>query len=194
MMIPIILSSILALGIIIDRCYTFFVECKRPRPGTLNRLLQLVDEGKTTEAETELQTMTPAVAGFYRAIIGEPLPNEREQVAEKAGDNLLFQLNRRLSILGAVGSVAPLMGLLGTVLGMIRVFSRVAQAGNAADISILAGGIWEALITTAAGMAVAIPVLIIHHFFIRHLQETAHAMQQAGDQLITCLKKREAIS
>jgi hypothetical protein len=69
-------------------------------------------------------------------------------VAALRGSDILFGLNKRLNVLAVLGSVLPLMGLLGTVLGMIKVFARVSEAGDAADIAMLAGGIWEALITT----------------------------------------------
>ena len=74
---------------------------------------------------------------------------------------------------------------------MIKVFTKVANAGNAADISILAGGIWEALITTAAGMIIAIPVILIYHFFNRTIEKISHSMQQKVSRLIMILKKQE---
>jgi len=94
-------------------------------------------------------------------------------------------------MLSIAASVLPLMGLLGTVLGMIKVFSRVAQAGDAADISVLAGGIWEALLTTAAGMAIAIPVMLFYHFFKRSIEKIAHSMSQNGDKIIASFRKKK---
>ena len=88
-----------------------------------------------------------------------------------------------------LGSVTPLMGLLGTVIGMIKVFSRVAAAGEMSDISILAGGIWEALLTTAAGLAVAIPILFAHNYLERKLDKISHLMMQNAQKMIAAMNQ-----
>ncbi|MFO7735321.1 MAG: MotA/TolQ/ExbB proton channel family protein, partial [bacterium] len=117
--------------------------------------------------------------------------NDSERAASNAGADIIFFMNRRLTVLSVLGSLLPLMGLLGTVIGMIKVFSRVAAAGDLTDIGILAGGIWEALITTAAGMSVAIPTLMIYHFLERRIEKTSHRMRQEGERIIEMMRNNK---
>jgi biopolymer transport protein ExbB len=83
------------------------------------------------------------------------------------------------------------MGLLGTVVGMIRVFSNVAAVGDVSDISVLAGGIWEALLTTAAGMAVAIPILLVYHWLSGKIDKVAFEMAHHGEEFIAAMRVAE---
>ena len=98
----------------------------------------------------------------------------------------MVRLERFLNTLGSIALVTPLLGLLGTVIGMIRVFTviRVQGVGNA---DALAGGISEALITTAAGMAVAIPTLVMHRHFSRRVEELVSEMEQEALKMVDVL-------
>jgi len=192
MMYPIIISSIIALAVIFDRAYIFFIKTKSIPKDSMDQMFDLVKKGKKSDAETIIESDPSVFSVLFLSIFRQNNPEDMEIAAVSAGDRILFSLSQRLSILSVIGSVVPLMGLLGTVLGMIKVFARVAHAGDAADITVLAGGIWEALITTAAGMAVAIPVMLIHHYFSRNIQKAAHSMQQDATMLIAGIKKSEA--
>lgn len=194
MMYPIIISSILAFAVILDRLYFFRIEYPPPGKEVTRRLFELIKTGETAGADAFVSGLKTRFREYYLAILHEHDPEEREHAAEVAGDEVLYHLNRRLNLLNLIGAITPLMGLLGTVLGMIRVFSRVARVGSVTDIAVLAGGIWEALITTAAGMMVAIPVMIVCHYFQRCLSDTAHQMQQGGERLIKLLAGQGADS
>ena len=85
-------------------------------------------------------------------------------------DNVAHELERYLTLVGIIASIPPLMGILGTVFGMIDVFSTLVSAGQG-DAKVLAGGISTALVTSAAGLSVAIPALIAHRFFLRKVDE-----------------------
>ena len=189
MMIPIMIASVLALGVVLDRLYVIMVRCSAPEKGTADHLIELIQAGNLTSAEEEVSQLKTLLKEYYLTIIREPIAEEREHAAEQSGDSILFMLNSHLGLLSMIGSITPLMGLLGTVLGMIRVFFRIASAGTAADIGILAGGIWEALITTAAGMAVAIPVVILHFSFSQRIKKIAHQMRHEGERIITALNQ-----
>lgn len=191
MMYPIIISSVIAMAVIIDRIYVLFVKTKFLEKETVTQVYKLAASGETGKAIDILNKETSVFAAFFLAVLHETGTDEQEKAAGAAGDEILFELSRRLNILSILASVLPLMGLLGTVLGMIKVFSRMAQAGDAADITILAGGIWEALLTTAAGMAIAIPVMLIFYYFNQIIERIAHRMQQRGTSLINILKKKE---
>jgi biopolymer transport protein ExbB len=93
-----------------------------------------------------------------------------QRVMQSTIDNVAHELERYLTLVGIIASITPLMGILGTVFGMIDVFSTLVSAGQG-DAKILAGGISTALVTSAAGLSVAIPALIAHRFFLRKVDE-----------------------
>jgi biopolymer transport protein ExbB len=97
----------------------------------------------------------------------------------------LENLRSHLRALELIGTISPLLGLLGTVLGMIQAFQRLEMAGNQVDPSILSGGIWQALLTTAAGLIVAIPVVLAHAWLERKVERCGHGMEDAVTQLFT---------
>lgn len=189
MMYPILLSSVIATAVIIDRVYIFFIKTKFLEREKITEMFSLAEEGSREKALLLMQNEKSIFADLFISVLKENSEHDMEEAALLSGDNILFYLKRRLYLLSVLGSALPLMGLLGTVLGMIKVFNKVANAGNAADISILAGGIWEALITTAAGMIIAIPVILTYHFFNRTIEKIAHSMQQKASHLIMILKK-----
>lgn len=164
-MIPIGICSILALGIIFERLWSLRRSQVVPR-AAMRRIESLVREGDLTAArEYCAQTATSLGnilmsgmehAGHRRAVIKE--------IVEEAGRQEVVHLERYLNLLGAIASLTPLLGLLGTVLGMIKVFAAISAMGLG-NPGVLAGGISEALITTAAGLTVAIPALAMHQFF-----------------------------
>ena len=98
-----------------------------------------------------------------------------------AGETVLERLETRLSLLSVLARLAPLMGLLGTILGMITTFSRIAEARSGVDMSLLAGGIWQALLTTAAGLCIAIPALFFLSCFQGKVRRVADALNKAGN-------------
>ena len=98
-----------------------------------------------------------------------------------AGETVLERLEARLSLLSVLARLAPLMGLLGTILGMITTFSRIAEARSGVDMSLLAGGIWQALLTTAAGLCIAIPALFFLSCFQGKVRRVADALNKAGN-------------
>lgn len=96
-------------------------------------------------------------------------------------------LERRISALAAIAQIAPLFGLLGTLLGMIRTFWLFNHGGNYATPAVLAGGMWEALLTAAAGLAVAIPAHLARHFLASRVRALVHDMEWAGGDLMRFL-------
>lgn len=110
-----------------------------------------------------------------REIMKESIEHEASQA--------IHELERFLNPLGTVATITPLLGLLGTVIGMIKVFAEIQLAG-VGDAGNLAGGISEALITTASGLSVAIPALICHRYFIRRVDELVVGMEQEAIKLV----------
>jgi len=105
---------------------------------------------------------------------------------EEVGRHVVFELGRYVNMLGTIASIGPLLGLLGTVMGMIRIFSAVTKQG-VSDPSILAGGIAEALITTASGLTVAIPALIFYRYFNRRIEGFVVSMESEALKLVEAL-------
>ena len=188
MMYPIILSSIIALAVFIERILVFS-KVRMISAGKLGEIMDVLKNKGAGVAKDLLESEKGALKDFFSAVLEGDSEEASEKAASVAGDDILFDLNRRLDFLSMLGSVTPLMGLLGTVIGMIKVFSRVAAAGEMSDISILAGGIWEALLTTAAGLAVAIPILFAHNYLERKLDKISHLMMQNAQKMIAAMNQ-----
>nr|WP_282448205.1 MotA/TolQ/ExbB proton channel family protein [Marinobacter goseongensis] len=183
-MVPIVACSILALAIILERFWTLRASRVAP-PQTINELWRWIKKkelnGRKLKALQGSSPMGRILAGGLmnakhgREIMKESIEHEASQV--------IHDLERFLNPLGTVATITPLLGLLGTVIGMIKVFAEIqlAGVGNAGN---LAGGISEALITTAAGLSVAIPALICHRYFIRRVDELVVGMEQEAIKLV----------
>jgi biopolymer transport protein ExbB len=115
----------------------------------------------------------------------------KESIDEAAG-YVIHDMERYLNTLGTIAAVAPLLGLMGTVFGMIRVFSEIMIHGTG-NASLLAGGISEALITTASGLTVAIPALIMHRYFHRKIDTVVLLMEQEATKLVDALHGARAV-
>ena len=110
----------------------------------------------------------------------------KEAMEEVAGQ-VSHDLERYLTSLGVIASISPLLGLLGTVVGMIKVFTALMLEG-AGNANVLAGGISQALITTAAGLSVAIPAIMFHRFFLRRVDELMVIMEQEAVKLVEMIQ------
>ncbi len=186
-MIPIIMCSICAMGIIGERFWS--LQKKRIIPSELTKpsaqIWQLVRAGRFDEVSLHhLRSSSPLgevlAAGIVNSRHGREIMKES---IEDAGRQVAHEMERFLNTLGTIASISPLLGLLGTVSGMIRVFASIGQHGPG-DPSLLAGGIAEALITTASGLIVAIPSLVFYRYFERLVDEYVVIMQAEAIKLI----------
>ncbi|MGJ0431291.1 MotA/TolQ/ExbB proton channel family protein [Methylobacter sp.] len=188
MMLPIILCSIGAMGIIAERLWS--LQRKKIVPSELvPQVWNLFREGKLDKAALHrLKTSSPLgyilAAGLANSEHGREVMKE---CIEEAGRQVVHNLERFLNTLGTIAAVSPLLGLLGTVFGMIEIFSALMQRGAGGDPSVLAGGISVALITTAAGLVVAIPSLIFHRHFERLVDEYIVNMEAEAIKLMEIL-------
>ncbi|WP_442496666.1 MotA/TolQ/ExbB proton channel family protein [Methylobacter sp. sgz302048] len=188
MMLPIILCSIGAMGIIAERLWS--LQRKKIVPSELvPQVWNLFREGKLDKAALHrLKTSSPLgyilAAGLANSEHGREVMKE---CIEEAGRQVVHNLERFLNTLGTIAAVSPLLGLLGTVFGMIEIFSALMQRGTGGDPSVLAGGISVALITTAAGLTVAIPSLIFHRHFERLVDEYIVNMEAEALKMIEIL-------
>jgi biopolymer transport protein ExbB len=191
MMYPIILSSVVALAVFVERMFVFST-IKMLNKENLREIFNSIEQKGVKETLSMIESEKGIMSSFLTAILKEQSEEQCEKAASTAGDDILFNLHRRLDLLSMLGTVTPLMGLLGTVVGMIKVFSRVATAGDMSDISILAGGIWEALLTTAAGLSVAIPILFAHNYLERKVDKISHRMMQKAQKIVSLMRNSGA--
>ena len=194
LMIFIGLCSIIAVAVVIERWWTL----RKVQINTAAFILQvknLLLKDRIEEAIALAKRTPGPVAKITKAAI-EKHDRPREEIKEAieaAGKAEAFQLERNLGALGTVAAISPLIGFLGTVTGMIRAFMQVqAQAGNV-DASVLAGGIWEALITTAAGLTVGIPALIFYNWLQGKIERVVFEMQVSSTEILDMLLERERV-
>jgi len=187
LMLPIILCSIGAMAIIGERFWTLRKSKILP-PDLVPQIWKLSREGKLDASALRSLKMSSPLG----AVLAAGLANSRHgrdimrTSIEEVGRQIVHELEKFLNTLGTIASITPLLGLLGTVVGMIKVFTAIMMHG-VGDPTILAGGISEALITTAAGLSVAIPSLIFHRYFERLVDEYVLNMEEEALRLIDVL-------
>ncbi|MCY3853544.1 MAG: MotA/TolQ/ExbB proton channel family protein [Gammaproteobacteria bacterium] len=190
-MVPILLCSILALAIILERSWALRQGQVMP-DGLLAQVrawLQqdALDGGRLDALRNSSQLGRVLAAGLS---LHRQTLEERKTAIEDAGRRGAVELERFLAALGTIAMISPLLGLLGTVWGLIVVFDQIMTTGLGQP-SDLAGGIAQALITTAAGLAVAIPAVIFHRFFQRKVSVLVSQMESVAHQLMDVLQQRE---
>lgn len=183
-----LVGSIVAVAVFVERLILFHrssVNVDRFLKGIAN-LLRL---GRYEEAlERCDESYGPAVRVVQTAIIKRKLPkHELREMVQEVAQLQVPRLESNLSLLATVGYIAPLLGLLGTVIGMIKAFQELNNAMGAAPISDLAGGIWEALVTTAFGLVVAIPAYVAYNFLASRLNHLITDMERCGIEIIQIL-------
>jgi len=189
LMAPILLCSTLSVAIIIERFWTL-------------RSTKVIPEGLGSKVEDwaarheldqshldKLRAASPLGRIYASALNNRKRPREViKEAVEDTGRHVVHDLERFLNTLGTIAGVSPLLGLLGTVIGMIKVFSAILISG-VGDANVLAGGISEALITTAAGLTVAIPSYIFYRFFRGMVSEYVITMEEKAISLIDCIER-----
>jgi biopolymer transport protein ExbB len=187
MMFPIILSSVIAMAIIVERFWSLQRKKILP-PELLSQVRKLYIDNKLDDATLRKLRVSSPLGYVLAAGLANSLQHRGviKDCMEEAGRKVAHDLERYLNALGTIAAVGPLLGLLGTVFGMIEIFSSLMKHG-AGDPASLAGGISVALITTAAGLTVAIPSLIFHRYFERLVDEYVVSMEEEALKLIDIL-------
>ena len=175
---PIVVCSVLALAIIVERCLSLRRSVVAPKD-----LMSEIQGMTLGDRLTNEQIDSVRESSALGQILAAGLSRQTQQAflvkdaIEEAGGHVVHELERYLNALGTIAATTPLLGLLGTVIGMIKVFSAITAVG-VGDPQVLAGGISEALITTAAGLSVGIPSLMFHRYFLGKVNELTVAMEQ----------------
>lgn len=194
LMFPILLCSAVALAIIAERLWT--LQRRKVIPEKLmTGIWNLLSKDQLTDKHIgEIENGSPLGKILAAGLLNRHLSREmvRESI-EETGRFVAHELERFMNTLGTISTITPLLGLLGTVIGMIKVFTVITTAG-VGDPSTLAGGISEALITTAAGLTVAIPSVIFHRYLKRKIDELVVGMEQEAMKLVEVLHGERKLS
>lgn len=177
--------SVFALAIVLER-WIHFLRMGRPLTTLEQALKEAIHSG-------DMGALLSKVRGPEAAMIRALWQSSQQgiadltRVAKRVGSEELQRMEQRFRILGMIGNTAPLIGLLGTITGLIKAFMVIEQAGGKVDAQALAGGIWEAMITTGVGLSVAIPILFLLHALEGMAERRAHAMQRYASLMIEAL-------
>jgi biopolymer transport protein ExbB len=184
LMLPILLCSVIALAIVGERFWS--LQQKRINPATLvSQIWEWYKADELTDENIEaLANSSPLGRVLAAGLVNRHHPREiMKESIEDTGRQVVVELERYLNTLGTIASITPLLGLLGTVIGMIKVFAAITTHG-VGNPSVLAGGISVALITTAAGLSVAIPSLIFYRYFRGKVDELVIKMEEEALKIV----------
>lgn len=191
-MLPIVLCSIVGLALFLERLWSL-QRAKVLPPRFLEVVSRLLQERNFSKAEDLCNRHdNPAAAVLSAGLRYQGRDRELiKEAMEEAGRREVFFLERFTNALGSISTITPLLGLLGTVVGLIRMFQQVvasAQQGQGmVDVGLLAGGIWQALITTAAGLTVAIPVFLAYRYVLGRIDRYAVDLEDISTKAMEVL-------
>ncbi len=192
-MVPLALRSVGAVGLAFH--IFLLLDPKSITPaGLFTSLNEMIGAGRIEEARSTAERDSSVAGRIYSAglAVADMGTEKVEQILESAGRRELSAVKRRISMLGYIGQVAPLLGLLGTVLGMIQAFRVVSLANDPRVQSekafLLASAIWEAMVTTAAGLLVGIFALVLYYYFSGRLQKMATDLEADAEKISLALR------
>ena len=187
---PILLCSIIGVTIIIDR-YIVLRRSKINVPAFMVRIRGQLKRRDIAGAISYCMEDKSPVANIIRKGLKKyTLGHERvKEAIENAGTQEIGKLEKGLSFLATIAGIAPLIGFLGTVTGMITAFMTIQDLAGAANPSDLAGGIWEALLTTVAGLIVAIPTFVAYNYLVNRINSFILEMEKAATELVNFLSE-----
>jgi len=186
---PILLSSIIGLAVSIDR-FLMLRKAKINVPAFMVRIRGFIKKKDISGAISYCMQEKSPVANIVRKGLKKyKYGHDRVKDAiENAGSQEISKLEKGLSVLASVAGIAPLLGFLGTVTGMIQAFMTIEDLAGAANPSDLAGGIWEALITTAFGLIIGIPALALYNYFLSSVKKLVGEMETVANDVIDVIQ------
>ena len=190
-MVPILLLSAIALFLVVERLWTL----RQARVGKdSDVLLQVRDYVKSGDIRGGISYCQRQNSPIARILIrglerlGRPISDIQDAV-QAAGKYEAYQLTKRTDLLASIAGIAPMLGFLGTVIGMISAFQQIQNLQGNVNPSVLAGGIWEALVTTGAGLLVGIVALFFYNFILNRIQRVITDMELAATEFIDLLQE-----
>lgn len=193
-MYPIILCSVIALAIVIERLYHIY-KAKIDTKDFMNNIEITIKRNRIAEAIKICDKTPGPIAHIVKAGVLKHDRSRQEirESIEDAGHQEVPRLEKHLSLLATIAHISPLLGLLGTVTGMVRAF-QIIQEKSASFSPVspgdLAGGIWEALLTTVAGLIVAIPTVVAYNYLVNRVDEFVLEMERSATEVMNILSQR----
>ncbi|MBP7459678.1 MAG: MotA/TolQ/ExbB proton channel family protein [Candidatus Delongbacteria bacterium] len=184
--------SIIGLAVFLERFFTIKKAAINSR-AFLNRIKMLVLNNQLPEAIQVCSQTDAPVAHVLNGILKRRnlSYDEIKDSVETEANLQIYQLEKYFNVLGTIAAVSPLIGFLGTVTGMIRTFMAIEAHTGQVEPAILAGGIWEALITTAVGLTIGIPALIAYNYLVTKVEKFAFEIQQSSLDLLEVILNKE---
>ncbi len=178
---PILMCSAFALAIFLERVVSFS-KMRSRGAGLAEKVAMMLRDGREDDAaRTAEESDSPMGRVLSRAI--EVKSDDRallETVIVNATEEEVRNLSTYIQALATIGNIAPILGLLGTVIGMIKAFMVIQQMGGKVNAAVLAGGIWEAMLTTALGLSVALPTIIAHSYLVSRIDQYEARLQNGA--------------
>lgn len=192
-MYPIFLCSVIVVFIAIER-YMTLRKAQLDVGQFMLKLKSVFHKGDTSAVLAFCAQKDAPIANIIRrGIVKYDQGDEKvREAVENAGKEEVYHLEKRLSILASIAGIAPMLGFLGTVTGMITAFQRIESLAGNVNPGDLAGGIWEALLTTAFGLAVGIPAYAIYNYFVNRVARFVHEMEVTTTEFLDLLPHRAA--
>ncbi len=190
---PILLCSVAALAIVGER-YLALRKARLDVGQFMMKVKSIYHQGNTSGVLTFCSQKDAPIANIIRrGILKHEMGDEKvRQAVEDAGREEVYHLEKRLSVLASIAGVAPMLGFLGTVTGMISAFQQIESLSGNVNPANLAGGIWEALITTAFGLMVGIPAYAAYNYFVTRVARFVHEMEVTTTEFLDILAPRRS--
>lgn len=189
-MVPLVLLSILTIYLFVERIITIRQAGANPEAIT-ERVRDYVRNGDVEGAISYCQQKDVPITRILKQgleRLGRPI-SEIQDAVQAAGKHETFELEKRTNLLASIAGIAPMLGFFGTVVGMIRAFQEIQNMQGTVNPSQLAGGIWEALITTAAGLMVGILALFAYNFLLERIRRLTNDMERSATDFIDLLQE-----
>ena len=187
-----VIISIGAFAVVLERIVFFARNEKNVGSNFKDEILSLVDSKKLDEAIALCDTKKSCVASAVRKFLQKAPKGidvqDYEFILKEVTNQEISPYERRLNLLASVMSISPMLGLLGTVTGMIRAFTNISKYG-AGDAAVVADGIAEALLTTAAGLMIAIPVIVVYNYLNRRLEKMENEIDDVVTNIINIFRR-----
>ncbi|HSW68011.1 MAG TPA: MotA/TolQ/ExbB proton channel family protein [Bacteroidales bacterium] len=187
-MLPIVLLSIVAIYIFIER-YLLISKSSREEPNFMNNIRDFMHDGRIESALILARNNTSPIArmiekGILR--LGRPLSDINAAI-ENVGKLEISKLEKNIAVVGTVAGAAPMLGFLGTVMGMVRAFYDMSMAGNNIDIALLSSGIYQAMVTTVAGLIVGIIAYVCYNILVSRIEKVVFMLEARATEFIDLL-------
>ena len=186
---PILLSSLITIAIIVEKYIVLSRSNVDPKQ-LMVKIRSALSRNDVASAVDACSKVKAPVANILKSgIINYKYGQQAvKEAIELSGKEEIFHLEKRLSVLANMAGVAPMLGFLGTVTGMILVFHTIEQLGGNVNPSVLAGGIWEAMLTTAFGLVVGIPALYFYNYFVSRVNRFIFEIENSAEEFLGLMK------